>query len=168
MDGHMKRFALAGFMVSAVLLACGFPLESQTPTAHQTVLAATVFVMQTEVSTLQSPEPSDTATFTPVITDTSTPSPFPTAQNPLVIHNTLCWLGPGPGYQVSSSLHAGTRVILLGQGSIPGWWVVEGPVYHDPCWTPQQDIQIDIGYDFSGLPIIDPPATPKPTKTKMP
>src|SRR5271157_5361851 len=147
MDGRIKRFVVAGIIFCAVLLACGFPVEGEMPSAQRTVLAATIFVMQTEVSTLQTPPPSDTATFTPVVTDTSTYTPFPTPQNPLVLHNTLCWLGPGPGYEVASSVHAGTRVTLLGQGSIPGWWVIEGPVYHDPCWMPQQELQIDVGYD---------------------
>ncbi len=168
MDGRINRLVLAGIILCAALLACGFPLESKTPSAPRTVIASTIFAMQTSVSTLQTPEPSEVSTVTPYWTDTSTPSPLPTAQNPLVIHETLCWLGPGPGYQVESSLHAGTRVILLGQGSIPGWWVVEGPVYHNPCWTPQQDLQFDPGYNFQGLPTYDPPATPKPTRTPKP
>ncbi len=120
MDGRIKRFLLAGIILCAALLACGFPVEGKIPSAQRTVLAATIFVMQTEVSTLQTPAPSDAATFTPVITDTITPSPLPTAQNPLVINKTLCWLGPGPGYEVASSLQAGTRVILLGVGSVAG------------------------------------------------
>lgn len=163
MNGRIKRFVFAAIIFFAVLLVCGLPL-GKTPNAQRTVLAATIFVMQTEVSTLQTPEPSDTATFTPVMTATITTSPLPTAQNPLVISKTLCWLGPGPGYEVASSLQAGTRVILLGEGSVPGWWIIEGPVYHDPCWMPQQDLQFDINYDFYGLQIYDPPSTPKPPK----
>ena len=164
MDGRIKRFVLAGTIFCAALLACGFPVEGKMPSAQRTVLAATIFVMQTEVSTLQTPPPSDTATFTPVITDTGTYPPFPTPQNPLVLHNTLCWLGPGPGYEVASSVHAGTRVILLGEGSVAGWWIIEGPTYHDPCWVPQENLQFDINYDFYGLQIYDPPSTPKPSK----
>jgi len=164
MDGRIKRYILAGITLAVALLACGFPIEDKVPSPQQTVLAATVFVMQTAISTLQTPQPTDTATLTPVITTTSTYTPFPTPQNPLVIHDTLCWLGPGTQYEVASSLHAGTRVMLLGQGSVPGWWIVVGPVYHDPCWTPQQDIQVDIGFDFSGLHTYDPPPTPKPAK----
>lgn len=171
MAERFKRLALTGIVLCAALLACGFPLAIKTPTVQRTVLASTIFAMQTAVSTLQTPEPSEVptiATFTPVPTVTGTSSPLPTAQNPLVTQNTLCWLGPGSGYQVSSSVHAGTRVILLGQGSVPGWWVIEGPVYHNPCWIHQQDLQIDIGYDFHDLHTYDPPATPKPTKTKTP
>jgi len=164
MDGRIKRFVLAGIIFCGVMLACGFPLQTKTPNVQRTVLAATIFIMQTGISTLQTPEPSDTATFTPFITDTITSSPLPTAQNPLVINKTLCWLGPGSRYEVASSLKAGTRVILLGEGSVPGWWIIEGPVYHDPCWVPQQDLEFDINYDFYGLPMIDPPSTPKPSK----
>jgi len=164
MDGRIKRFALVGIIFSAAMLACSFPLRSKAPNVQRTVLAATIFIMQTGISTLQTPEPSDTATFTPVIPDTITSSPLPTAQNPLVINKTLCWLGPGSGYEVASSLKAGTRVILLGEGTVPGWWIIEGPVYHDPCWVPQQDLQFDINYNFYGLQMIDPPSTPKPSK----
>lgn len=168
MVGPAKHLLLVSIILIAVALACGFPLQGKLPSPQRTADAATIFVMQTEVSTMETPAPPDTPTLTPVITATSTNTPFPTPQNPLVLRETLCWLGPGRIYPVSSSLHAGTRVILLGQGSIPGWWVVEGPVYHDPCWTPQQDIQIDIGYDLSGLPTYDPPPTPKPKATKVP
>jgi len=168
MDGRIKLFLWVGIVIMAVTLACGVSSGGKIPVPQRTVDAATIFVMQTEVSTLQTPAPTDTPTFTPVITATSTFTPFPTPQNPLVVRDTLCWLGPGRPYPVASSLHVGTRVNLLGQGSIPGWWVVEGPVYHDPCWTPQQDIQIDIGYDLNGLPTYDPPPTPKPRATKGP
>ena len=163
MDGRINRFVFAGIVLCAALLSCGLPLI-KTPNVQRTVLAATIFVMQTEVSTLQTPEPSATATFTPFMTATITTSPLPTAQNPLVISKTLCWLGPGSAYEVASSLQAGTRVILLGEGSVPGWWIIEGPTYHDPCWVPQQDLQFDINYDFYGLQIYDPPSTPKPSK----
>ncbi len=168
MDGRIKRLIIASIAMMGVLLACALPSTRQVPNAQRTMLASTIFPMQTALSTMQTPAPTDTLTLTPVITDTETYTPLPTAQNPLVIRTTLCWRGPGPGYEVSSSVHAGRRVILLGQGSIPGWWVIEGPVYHDPCWVHQQDLQIDPGYDFHGLRTYDPPATPKPAKTKSP
>jgi len=165
MDGRFKRLASASLILCAALLACGVLPQAKVPDAQRTLLASTAFFMQTEAATLQTPQPSDTPTFTPVITSTGTASPLPTAQNPLVTVTTLCWRGPGHGFEVSSSVKAGTRVILLGQGSVPGWWVIEGPVYHDPCWMPQQDLQIDPGYNFQGLRTFDPPPTPKPTKT---
>ena len=99
------------------------------PCCPATMLAATAFFMQTEAATLQTPPPSDTPTLTPVLTSTLTASPaspFPTAQNPLVLVNTLCWHGPGKGFVVSSSIKKGTRVILLGQGSIPAGGSLKG------------------------------------------
>ena len=129
MDGRIKRCVFTCFIICAAILSCGLPL-SKTPNVQRTVLAATIFVMQTEVSTLQTPEPSATATFTPFMTATMTTSPLPTAQNPLVISKTLCWLGPGSGYEVASSLQAGTRVILLGEeafrvgGSLKGRYIM--------------------------------------------
>jgi hypothetical protein len=128
--------------------------------------------MQTAISAARSltalaPTPADT----PSPTILYLPSVQVTAQNPVVIEDTLCWLGPGPGYEVSSAVRAGTRVVLLGYGSLPGWWVISNPVYHDACWIGQQYLQIDLNYGLGGLQVFYPPPTasgtrsPKPTRT---
>ena len=108
------------------------------------------------------PIPSSTAipTHTPIATVTPTP------QNPLVIRDTLCWNGPGQTYNVVSAVMAGTRVDLLGRGSIEGWWVVSNPIYHTPCWLRESDLQIDS--IFSTLPIFTPPPQYSPTRKPHP
>lgn len=104
------------------------------------------------------PTPSSTAIPTHMPTATQTPTP----QNPLVIQDTLCW--NGPGYDEVSSVMTGTRVELLGRGSIEGWWVISNPRYHTPCWMWESDLQISPG-DFANLPIYTPPPPlPRPTK----
>jgi hypothetical protein len=170
------RIALVPFIGIFLSLACGLAGGSRTggpfPDAGHTQVAVTIYSMQTEISasgTLAAA--SVTATDTPTATFVYMPSVYVTAQNPVVIDDTLCWLGPGPGYEVSSAVRAGTRVVLLGYGSLPGWWVISNPVYHDPCWIPQQDLQIDLNYSLNGLQVFYPPPTatstrtPKPTRT---
>jgi uncharacterized protein YgiM (DUF1202 family) len=76
----------------------------------------------------------------------------------------LCWQGPGPKYEVVSALTKGSRVKLLGQGSISGWYIVRNPIYHDPCWVQQTDLQIEPGTDLLSLQIFNPPPTYTPTQ----
>jgi len=121
-----------------------------------TALAAQALTSQAAITA------TDTLTPASPPTNTSIPGVTATAKSPVVINDTLCWLGPGPGYVVSSSILTGTNVVLLGQGSIPGWWIVSDPIYHDPCWIYQQDLQIDPNYDLSNLQTFYPPYTPTP------
>ena len=90
--------------------------------------------------------------------------PFPTftPQNPLVLNDTLCWVGPGPGYKVVSGLLKDTRVKLIGRASIGGWWIVENPIYGTSCWIMEKDLQIEAGTEVLSLPVISPPEKPKP------
>jgi hypothetical protein len=110
----------------------------------------------------------ESPTFTPTITDT--PAPTATLQNPLVLRDTLCWVGPGPQYEVVSALKTNTRVELIGRGIVTGWWVVTNPIYNDACWVQAADVQIEPGFDTSTLKLINPPPTPTftPTQTHTP
>src|SRR5258708_24576533 len=147
MRSQIARLALAGLTTCFLSLACGLAGTGAIPNAEHTQVAVTIYAMQTEISWERTAEAvTSTLTSTETPTVTYFPIPFATPQNPLVIHDTLCWLGPGPGFEVSSAIRAGTRVVLLGYGSIPGWWVVSNPVYHDPCWMYQQDLQVDSNY----------------------
>jgi uncharacterized protein YgiM (DUF1202 family) len=105
-------------------------------------------------------------TFAPTITDT--PAPTATPQNPLVLRDTLCWVGPGPQYDVVSALKTNTRVELIGRGTVTGWWVVTNPIYKDACWVKAADVQIEPGFDTSTLKLINPPPTPTPTPSQTP
>jgi hypothetical protein len=144
----MKKVAFPLLTFLLLLQACNLPSGAPvtpTPTVATPTLAA------------------DLATSTPAITDT--PAPTATPQNPLVLRDTLCWVGPGPQYDVVSALLANTRVELIGRGTVTGWWVVTNPIYKDPCWVQAVDVQIEPGFDTSALKLIAPPPTPSPTWT---
>lgn len=129
--------------------------------------AVSLTVSQTVSATLN-PTPTPSSTASPTRTPTATPTQTPTPQNPLVIQDTLCWVGPGPAYAPVSAVMAGTRVELLGRGNIEGWWVISNPIYHTPCWMSESDIQIDPS-DFPNLPIYTPlPPLPRPTRASEP
>lgn len=181
MHNQLRRLRLARLLTLLALQACApFPASIQINggvNVDATALAATISMMQLTLSALQtppSPLPTATASLTEIPIPTNlalflTPSPFPTfnpyAKNSTVIHDALCWLGPGRGYEVSSAILAGTRVTLLGWASIGGWWIVENPTYHDPCWIYQEDLQIDFGLNPYSLRVFYPPPTLTPTAT---
>jgi len=112
-------------------------------------------------SATPNPPANPTASSTPIPEDT--PATISTPQNPLVLETTLCWKGPGAQYEVVSALKKDERVALLGQGSIAGWWIVDNPIYHDPCWAQAKTLQIEPGYLTYALPIYTPPPSPTPT-----
>jgi hypothetical protein len=146
----MNRKLLAILPVLIATLACNLPSGVSTAT----------------------PFPSDTPT--PAIAtattslETATPAAPSTPQDPLVLRATLCWQGPGPVYPVVSGLKINERVTLLGRGSINGWYVVDNPIYHDPCWVQASDLQLDPGIDLLSLRVFTPPPTPTPTRTFTP
>lgn len=156
----MKRniAGIGSILILLVLGACNLPSSvpvtevPSTPTDTSVPAAAPLF---TETPTL---------TVEPVAVLTDTASPTPTPQDPLVVRATLCWQGPGPQYDVVSALKQNERVKLIGRGSISGWLVIENPLYHDPCWTAEGDLQVDAGIDLNSLKIINPPPTFTPTK----
>jgi hypothetical protein len=103
------------------------------------------------------------ASSTPLPTNTVIVPPTSDLLHPLVIKSSLCWEGPGPVYLVVSAVKNGERVELLGRGSPSGWWVIDNPIYHDPCWVTQDVLQIDPSFDSANLKIFYPPPTPTPT-----
>jgi len=154
-----RKVSLAAVIIFLLLpLACNLPSRVfSTPTQPIASASATPSIPVAE-----------TLTFTPLPTLIEIPSATPTPQNPLVLRATLCWKGPGPVYEVVSGLKKDERVVLLGRGSIAGWWVVDNPIYHDPCWVMASDLQLDPGFDTSNLRIFNPPPTPTPTRTPTP
>jgi uncharacterized protein YgiM (DUF1202 family) len=126
-------------------------------------VAATLTALETTAS---APQPASTETSIP--SNTNPPSSTPAPGNPVVIHDALCWVGPGNIYEVVSSVKTGTTVQLIGVGSISGWYIINNPIYHDPCWIAAANLQIDPAYNLSGLRIYNPPSTPTPTSTDTP
>ncbi len=169
-----KWYVLAGsLMLFLGILSCGISYnmgpQATAPVAPGTMVVETITALEAQALTSQAAiTATDTLASASSPTNTNTSSAIATVKSPLVISDSLCWLGPGPGYVVSSSILTGTSVVLLGQGSIPGWWIVSDPIYHDPCWIYQQDLQIDPNYDLSNLQTFYPPSTPTPTITLTP
>jgi hypothetical protein len=141
----MKKFAFGLLTFALFLQACNLPSNVPTETPTATI--------------------SSTLTSTPTPPATETLAPIATPQNPLVLRDTLCWVGPGNKYDVVSALKVGTRIELLGRGTIDGWWVISNPIYKDACWVQAVDVQIEPGFDTSALKLIAPPPLPTPTWT---
>ena len=139
------------------ILACNLPQGADVPSMTETY-TPTIAVL---VSDTVTPLPT-----TALPTDTVSPLPVPTPQDPLVVRAALCWWGPGPVYDVISSLKENIRVKLVGRGSIPGWLLVDNPNYHVPCWVQDVYLQIEPGTDISTLQIFTPPPTPTPSPTQ--
>jgi uncharacterized protein YgiM (DUF1202 family) len=164
MPRTLLRLALAGLILLLADVACNIPSASPTPNADATMLAVTYIAYETNNAATQTALPSNNTT-TPVPTNTISLQVTSTANNPLVIRDALCWVGPGNAYEVVSAVKTGTQVQLVGRGSLSGWYIITNPIYHDPCWIETANLQIDPGYNISGLPIINPPPTPTPTLT---
>lgn len=161
---YVRRFTIVGVMLAFAVIACNLPAAAPTLDAGTTMVAATLSALQTGVFASQTAL-SVQVSSTPVVTDTIQPQISPTASNPHVIRDALCWVGPGNAYEVVSSVRTGTQVQLLGRGSLVGWYIINNPIYHDPCWIEAANLQIDPGYNLSGLPVINPPPSPTPTDT---
>lgn len=152
-----KRLTAAILMLALAALACNIPENTPTPNAQATALAATLAALQTTEAA-------------PTLTPSATPTfiPLPEVQRPTVIVATLCWLGPGPAYEVSSSVGVGQKVDLIGRDVDGNWWIIRGPIYHDPCWVMRNTLRVDPSFNVAGLPYFSPPPTPTPTPTNTP
>jgi len=143
---------LASVLTVWILSACNMP-RNGPPVPTETFTPTPALFVETSTPTLEAQTlPTDTA------------APTATPQDPLVKQAALCWQGPGQKYEVVSALKQNERVKLLGRGSISGWFVIENPIHHDPCWVSEGDLQIDAGTDLNSLRIINPPPTATPTK----
>lgn len=167
MYARLLRFVAFGLSLALMLAACNIPTSEATsaPNVAATYVAATLSAIETANASLPTLE---AATVTPTALPTDTALPLATPQNPLVVKDALCWQGPGAVYEVTSSVKAGTRVELLGRGSVGTWWIIRNPIYHDPCWVQTDVLQIEAGYNLSGLKVFNPPPTPTFTPTPAP
>jgi hypothetical protein len=159
--GKVLTISLAVVVVAGLALSAPnviAPLLSPPSTPISTLIStSTPAPTATQVSVL-------TSTPTEIFTLTVTPLPVATPQNPLVLSDIVCWVGPGPNYEVAGALKKGTRVELTGRAK--GWWIVDHPRFHTDCWVMEQDLQIEPDIDTSSLPIISPPVFP--TRTPRP
>jgi len=162
MRWNIGRLSLVCLLFMAVLLGCNYPSAVSTQDVMASLVAATLTAVGAGSSAGQVAV-TDTAATTPVPADTNPPSSTPTPGNPVVIHDALCSEGPGNVYDVVSSVKTGTKVQLIGVGSVAGWYIITNPIYHDPCWIAAANLQIDPNYNLSTLKVFNPPSTPTPT-----
>jgi uncharacterized protein YgiM (DUF1202 family) len=167
MHGFFGRPALAGLLILMSVMACNYPNANATEDVAGTKVAETLTAFASGASVQQA---ASTDTAAPVPTDIQPPSATPTQAKPVVIHDALCSQGPGNNYEVVSSVKTGTVVEIIGRGSIAGWFIITNPIYHDPCWIASVNLQIDPGFNVSGLRVYNPPSspTPRPTRTPVP
>ncbi len=181
------RLVLMGSILTVIIQACTPAPTNAGVDERATALAATISALQGTISAMQT-LPTSSPTFlptvtlarpsTPVLADTPVPIiivvtfigsapptryPSPGTFNAEVIHDALCWLGPGSGYVVSSAIRTGTRVILLGTTTLSDYWVVSNPIYHDPCWIYRRELKVDPGVDPGLMMVFTPPPTFTPT-----
>ncbi len=89
------------------------------------------------------------------------------APQPPAIVDLLCWAGPGPAYNVVSSIKAGTLVELLGTGLNASWLVIDSPRFPGvPCWVEPEKLDLDPAIDLGEFRIF--PVPPLPTPTPIP
>jgi hypothetical protein len=170
MQSNLRYFLAACVLLGIIATACTLPVTANNPDAAGTMVAATIFALQTDAAATQTQLVLQipTSAATPVPTITLAASITPTPQNPIVTKLALCWTGPGDAYKVVSSVKASTRVPLLCVGSVQGWFVIENPVYHDRCWIEASSLQLDPGIDVGALKVCNPPPTPGPRATITP
>jgi hypothetical protein len=176
MKTRLVQALLLALALVLLLASCNLP-PNMAPTpqyAQDTAVAGTVAALLTEAAPPPTAVLESTPTPTPTLSiassATNTLIPAATPQNPLVVKDALCWEGPGTRYDVVSSVFTGTRVQLLGRGSIGAWWIIDNPRYHDPCWVMADVLQFDTGYNLSGIKVFtpQPSSTPTPTNTPTP
>lgn len=145
-----------------------FPTMTPTLTPTSIPISAPVSKPVRAFTSAQNPEPTLLPTESP--TQVVTPLYTATPQDPLVLRDTLCWVGPGPAYEAVGSLRQDTRVELIGHAD--GWWIVDHPTYHTECWVMGADLQIEPGTDVQSLPFYYPPRMPthrpQPTSPILP
>ena len=167
MHGFYVRITLALLLIIVAILACNYPSVTPTQDLMVTQVAATLTALAPGIS-VQPSMATFTGTTIPIPANTVPPSITPTPENPVVIHDALCNAGPGDVYEVVSSVKTGTQVELIGVGSVSGWYIINNPIYHDPCWIAAANLKIDPGFNLSTLRVFNPPSTPTPEATQTP
>lgn len=76
----------------------------------------------------------------------------------------LCWVGPGPLYEVVNSIPGDTEVELLGIGDVEGFLVVLEPKYQRPCWVMERFLKNPVPEEVKiGLKVFISPLLPSAT-----
>jgi pilus assembly protein Flp/PilA len=161
--------ALVAVVIITGLTALGTSLNEKFDPVASTVQSAAPGGPGGEPTATSSPTTTSTVTPTdetsPGVPPAQSATPTPGEERPKILVDTLCWLGPGPGYEVVSAVRAGSPVDVLGVGLGGGWLVVDNP--HFPgaaCWVPIEAVALPEAF----VPDKVFPIPPKSTSTPEP
>ncbi|MGA7193334.1 MAG: hypothetical protein WBW94_06850, partial [Anaerolineales bacterium] len=154
MNLRFLRLAVIGLAAILISAACAPKATPPQVDDMATNIASGVSAALTQTAAAPTPLPSATSTQTP-IPATITPTSGP-VEPPLVVKFAACWFGPDSTYGLESNIAKGQRVQLLGIGSVPGWYIISNPYFHQPCWIEAVNLSIHVGTDMSQYPVITP------------
>ena len=157
MTFRFLRLAVIGLVAILVSTAC--TPEAAQPSADEMATAVAHAASDLLTQTAAASSPTASATFTPKATPTQTATITPTSappKPPLVVNFAGCWRGPSPSYVLVSNISKGQRVDLIGIGSVPGWYVIINPYFHQACWIQAVNLSIHVGTDMTKYPIMTP------------
>ncbi len=155
------RLAGIGILVICISAACS-PQASPAPVdSLATNIAHGVLIARSQTALALSMLPTATETQTPAPTPTVTSS---ATQQPVVTHFAPCWFGPGPAYNLESNIEEGENVDLLAVGTVPGWYIIRNPYFHQPCWIQDKNLSLGPQFDPSQFPMMTPWPTRIPPK----
>ena len=157
---RFPRLACIGILVIYMSAACS--PQASPPPVNSMATNIALGVIAARSQTAQALPASPTAT------ETQTPPPTPTipiaTQRPLVTHLAPCWFGPGRAYNLESNIKEGESVDLLAVGTVPGWYIISNPYFHQPCWIQAENLSLDPAFDPSQFPMMTPWPTRIPPK----
>lgn len=158
MNLRFFRLAVIGLAAIAIETACTPSATAPPVDTLATAVAQAASDLLTQTAAASSPTPPPpTLTSIPSATETATIEPTSAApKSPVIVNYAPCWFGPGPKYQLESNISQGKKVELLGVGSVPGWYIIMNPYFHQACWVQAVDISIDPATDLSTYPVMTP------------
>ncbi len=138
---------------------CAPQPAAPSPAQIATTVAQAAFGLMTQTAAASTPTPHPpTHTPTPSLTPTPAVTPTETAgpKRPQTANFAACWFGPGASYALESNISKGKSVALLGVGSQAGWYIIQNPYFHKPCWIQASDLTIFPGTDLTTLTVMTP------------
>jgi len=154
---RFPRLAGIGILVFCMSAACSPQATPPTVDSLATNIALGVMTARSQTAQALPASPTATATQTPPPPPTVTSSPI---QQPVVTHLAACWFGPGRAYNLESNIKKGENVDLLAVGTVPGWYIIRNPYFHQPCWIQAENLSLDPTFNPSQFPMM----TPWPTR----
>ncbi len=161
LEKRMKSvFLRMGLIVSVLVLstaACA-PAAPPTPTVDVVGSLAVQMAdsMQTQTASAYTPPPSSTPTAEATDTPTAAPTGTPAGNIVTLINRPPCYFGPGSQYPMESYINTPKKVEAKGVGSVPGWFIIMNPYFHQLCWVEVKYVQTPSGMDPSILPVMTP------------